>query len=67
MYLSFYRNVKFETILNYFVLNYARYGHKKLMILYVNLALSKLHDFTLSGSLNNWITKQSIQHLQYWG
>ena len=30
------------------------------MILYVNLALSKLHDFTLSGSLNNWITKQSI-------
>ena len=30
------------------------------MILYVNLALSKLHDFTLAGSLNNWITKQSI-------
>ena len=30
------------------------------MILHVNLALSKLHDLTLSGSLNNWITKQSI-------
>ena len=33
------------------------------MIPYVNLALSKLHDFSLSGLLNSWITKQSIQHL----
>ena len=28
------------------------------------LSLNKLH--ILSSSLNSWVTKQSIQHLQYW-
>jgi len=26
---------------------------------------NKLHQFSLSGSLKSWITKQYIQHLQY--
>ena len=30
------------------------------------LTLNKLHNFSLSGSLNSWITKQSINHLQNW-
>ena len=33
---------------------------------HVYLTLNKLHNFSLSGSLNGWITKQSIKHLQYW-
>ena len=35
---------------------------------HIYLTLIKLHNFSLSGSLNSWIIlkKQSINHLQYW-
>ena len=35
------------------------------MKLYVYVTSNKLHNFSLSDSLNSWITKQSTKHLQY--
>ena len=32
----------------------------------LNPTWNKLHQFSLSGSFKSWITKQYIQHLQYW-
>ena len=40
MYLSFYRDIKFETVLNL--------GQVWPLIVYVYLTLNKLHDFSLS-------------------